>query len=419
MATIRQGRHHYYFINNVIGQFVKSTGDFLRTELFPRTTEIVIGTYEKALQHYENTLDKSGHKHHPKFPFVTLDPSLELEPEARAGRFLHQYPSFEPGFAARHWEPVIYLDNNVRIAPILNRYQGRFEVTLWCSSVYEALDYRILAYQFFGGLDRPIYPKTIEGYFILPDEIKNYNYTNRYTNEDYVLDWENNSDVGVTLIKNINQDKYVFPFAITPYMKLTSVSDGSEKYGGDALSDWRVVLELDWESYLPTHMVMEAHEEPVVSDTVFEINVGFHYVQASGGTAPDEIISHVYSADSTHELVTGIDSTTGDPITMTVLDHGTSHATLDAVYDIAYNYIITASDSTSIAAEENIIITLPKDMPKKQLVKVYTKYGEIEQDYTWKFKTGSVTKIELIGFALDYLVEDDVVTIVLYTEDTS
>ncbi|MCK5018195.1 MAG: hypothetical protein KAS32_14155 [Candidatus Peribacteraceae bacterium] len=419
MASIIQGRHHYYFINNVIGQFVKGTGDFLRTELFPRTTELVIGTYEKALQHYQNELDKTGHKHHPKFPFITLDPSLELEPEERAGRFLHQYPSFEPKFAAKHWEPVVYLDNNVRISPILNRYKGRFEVILWCSSVYEALDYRILAYQFFGGLDRPIYPKNIEGYFILPDEVSGFNYTNRYTGEDYPLDWENNSGVGVTLIKNINQDKHVFPFAITPWLKLTGVSDGSEKYGGDALSDWRVVLELEWETYLPTHMVLEAHEEPVVRDSIFEISVGFHYVQANQGAAPEERIIHIASLDSTSsEIVTGVDGTSGEPIFAEFSSsHATAHKSVDASFDEEYNYIITASDGTSLLAEENIIIELQRALPKPHLIKLFTKNGEIARDYKWRTVNGKPKQIELIGFAVGEINEEDVISIILYKND--
>ena len=46
-----QSTMHYYFIHNVIGSLIRGIADSLAFELYPRTTEVVIGTYDKAIQH--------------------------------------------------------------------------------------------------------------------------------------------------------------------------------------------------------------------------------------------------------------------------------------------------------------------------------------------------------------------------------
>lgn len=388
--------YHHYFINNVIGTYIDGLAKFFKNSLFNRTTEIVVGTYEKAVQHYTHRIQDLEEHHHPTYPFATLDPSLDFEPDEIAGRFLYQYPQFEPNFAIREFRPKIYEDDNIIVAPVLNRYKGRIELIIWCSSVYEYMDNRLLAYQFFGGLNRVISPTNIEGYFILPDDVVFYNYNNDYTNEAYQLDWTNTT-VDSLLVKNINQNKYTFPFAVQPQIRLTGVTDGSEKYAGDDLAEWRLSLEIEWETVLPTHLIMETTHLPERSHLkTFEIDVGFVYVAATeagdGEQSPNEILLSIYDT-STEEFTR-----------------------VDAHYDNAFNYFLTSSDVTAIDNDEDVDIDLGAVViPDSHFLKVYGRYGGMEESYHWILKDDHT--ITLKGIGLTNLEVDDLVTIIKYVED--
>jgi hypothetical protein len=387
---------HHYFINNVIGTYIDGLAKFFKNSLFDRTTEIVVGTYEKAVQHYTQRIQNLGETHHPVYPFATLDPSLDFEPEEIGGRFLYQYPQFEPNVAIKEFQPRIYEDDNVIVAPILNRYKGRLELIIWCSSVYEYMDNRLLAYQFFGGLNRVISPTNIEGYFILPDEVVFYDYTNAYTNESYTLDWDNTTVENV-LVKNINQNKYTFPFAVQPQIRLVGVSDGSEKYGGDDLAEWRLSLEIEWETVLPTHLIMETTHLPERSHIkAFEIDVGFVYVAATEDegeeTSPEEIMLSIYDT-STEEFTR-----------------------IDAHYDNTFNYFLTESDITAIDNDEDIDIDLGDvNISNSVYLQVFGKYGRMEESYHWELK--DYHTITLKGVGLTNLDEDDLITVIKYIDD--
>jgi len=396
MGTFRRiTSYHHYFINNVIGTYIDGLARFFKNDLFDRTTEIVVGTYEKAVQHYTQRIKDLGEEHHPKYPFATLDPSLEFEPEERAGRFLYQYPQFEPGFAMKEFEPKIYEDDNVIVAPVLNRYKGRIELIIWCSSVYEYMDLRLLTYQFFGGLERVITPTNIEGHFILPEEVIFYNYENDYTGNNYTLDWSNTT-VDTLLIRNINQNKYVFPFAVQPQIKLVGVSDGSEKYGADDLAEWRLSLEIEWETVLPTHLIFQTTHLPENYHVkVFEIDVGFTYIEAAASSeewAPKEIMLSIY--DTSSEEITRV----------------------DAHYDNAFNYFLTSDDITAINNNEDVSIDLGAvDIQLSYLLNVYGKYGRLEESYHWELENEHTIKLRGIG--ITNMDEGDIITIVKFLED--
>lgn len=384
---------HYVFINNVIGRLVESYASFFKNQLFDRSTEVVIGTYEKAVQLFNNRRTEAGsagEKFHPKFPFITFDPGLDFEPEERAGKFFYQYPHHMARYASQEFKPAIYEDDNLIIGPVLNRYKGRLEMILWCSSVYEQIDYRMMLYQFFGGIGRQITPRTIEGYIILPDNFVYYTYTNKFKGITYELDWSGTS-VGVTLVKNINRDKYVFPFKVTPWLTLTDVSDGSEKYGADDISDWRLTASMEWECSIPTHLVMHAYQIPEqIYKSTFEMDSGFHWVDATDDP----------SAPQTR--------------TVSITDDEGIPRTHDIKYHSAYNYILTESDKTTLEAENNITITLPVAIDIPDYLLVYSKYGRLYERYHWKRNETNVTDIEIIGYGVSGFEKDDILTFVVY-----
>jgi hypothetical protein len=377
-----------------MGSFFRGIADFFKTDVYPRTTEIVISTYEKAVQHFHNRTNEAGEKFAPSHPFITFDPSLDFEPEERAGRFLHGYPQFSNKFSSELYKPDIYKDDNITISPVLNYYRGRFEMIIWCSSVYEMIDNRILTYQFFGGTDRPIQPKNIYAYLILDDALTLYRYNNRYSGESYALDWTN-TEIDNVLIKNINQNKYVFPFYITPRIKLVGVGDASEKYGsGDELSDYKLSVEMEWECAIPTHLVLISQEFPDVERFVLEIDTGAEYVTSTTTRAPSSIIGFIPPSDST----------SGSENVQTV----------DLSYDKEFNYILTTEDAEKLLNNENVEITLLESLDNVLYCKVYGKFGELKNGLHF---TATTNTIVLYGFAITGLSDGDSLSIVYYTEN--
>jgi len=391
--------HHYYFINNVIGSYFSGMAEYFKKELYPRTTEIVISTYEKAIMHYRNRMREAGEKHIHTFPFISMNPNLDIKPEDHAGRFLYQYPAFDKNFAIDQFRPLIYQDDNITIAPVLNRYVGTIELIIWCSSVYEAIDTKVWTYQFFGGLDRPIQPKYIEGFFIMPDDIIFYTYNNRYNGETYNIDWTK-TKVGTTLIKNINQQRYVFPFTINPMIKLTDISDASTKYGGDDLAEWVLNVSLEWECHIPTHLIFKVNHLPdPCCKAKFNIRTGFKYVSEKI-TAPETMMMTIYEDDN----------------------DSTKNKRVDLIYNAMYNYILSSSEIASINKEEDFSITIPGvNIEDVHFIKIYGKYGEMRHGFHWKLKANppdlDSNILQLVTFNLKNVFEEgDIITIVKYVK---
>ena len=394
MSETTQAHYHLY-VNQIFGLLFRGLADYFKTDLFPRTNDVIISTYEKAVEHYRNRVDEAGEKHITKFPFITLDPNTDFEPEEHAGRFFYQYPAFEPGFGSKVFGPVIYNDDNITISPVLNRYRGTFDLIVWCGSIYELMDIRFQAFQFFGGYDRYIYPKNIEAFFILPDEFIFYTYNNPYTGESYQLDWEH-SDLYRYLIKNINQQKYVFPFVLRPYLKLTAVSDSGEKFGGssDDISEHRVIISVEWETDIPSHLIFTSKTNPVAwRNVVFSMDMFSGYHKITSGDS-DTLISE-------GELITTIDSETG------------KSSSVEIERKITYNYILTQADIDKISSNVNVTIDLNENIDNELYIKVYGKYGFLNSGFHWKLVNNSV---ELIAFNLQLLSKDDVLVISCYEE---
>jgi len=387
-----------------MSSFIKGTIDFLRTEYFGRTQEVIVSTYEKSIQHYRNRQLNATEKDKPKYPFITVDPSMDFEPEETSGRFLYNYPSFDHPLSTQQWSPRVYEDENVYIAPVLNRYKGEMEIIIWCSSIYDLIDTRFKAIQFFGGYERPITPTYITGFFTLPDTFRAFTYSNPYTGESYELDW-NTTTATERLVKNINQNKMVWYYQVRPYIKLTGASDGSDKYGGsgDEISDHRLSLTLEWECAIPTHFVLVASYLPEPCH-YFEIDlsVGYQYVKASDEsdtvfTAPKEFINtSMVSADST------------------------ALTRVDLEYSSSYDYTLTEDDYEQIQSksESPISITIPDvTLTNCVQVKVYGKYGAIPRDYHWNFVEPNI--VQLLPFTIMNMEAGDTISLIIYNITTN
>jgi len=411
---------HHYFINSALSSVIRGFADYFGNTFFERTQDIVISTYEKGVQHYINRMKSGGERMAPKYPFIVFNPELDFEPDPQAGRFLWGYPNFMGSFAAQLFEPFIYDDDNLSIGTVMNRYKGRFEIIVWCSSVYELIDFRLQTLQLFGGLDRPIIPKGISGNIIIPDELVTYSYENPYTGNSYSLDWEANN-AEIALIKNIGSNKMVYPFVIKPWLKLTDVSDGSEKYGGsgDELSEHRLTLNLEWECAIPTHMGLIATMRPDYSQKVmddlsrrdvsikFNLDLDYEYRFEFNDPDTGEVINY---SDVPHTVM----DMYGDEDATSVDDRAWSEG---KTYINKYQYVITEDDHTSIQSDPavNFTVTLPETIIDPYMIRVYGKYGQLQLDHQWRLSDES--EVEFISFNLTNLQAGDNIWFALYEAD--
>lgn len=392
---------HHYYINNFFGEFIRSCAEYFKDNWFPDREDLIISTYHKAIEKYRNRKNKGGERWSPKCPFMVVNPDLNLSPTDGFGKLFHNYPNYNTKLASTLYGPVVYQDDNVKVTPVVNQYRGSMEVILFDSSIYQLIDSTFILNQFFSGQNRYITPTNITGYYVLPDEMLLYEYNNPYTGESYVLDWETYSeDTTTKLIKNINQNKWVYPFTVKPRFSLTSVSDGSSKYGneGDDLFEARLVANIDWECMLPTHLVLFASTLPVPCHFFqMDIAVNFQYTMASvqannNVVAPTEfgvLIKDTLSSDFGRTRM--------------------------LYYKRCYNYTITSNDYDNIQDENNIDIDIGEQLPDCEYLKIYGKYGELERDKHWKLLVDNQT-VRLIGFNLKGLSTNNILSFMIYSD---
>lgn len=404
---------HYYFINNVFSSFFRGLADYFRTDWFPRTNETIIATYEKAVQHIKNRRENGDENYSPRFPFITFNPEMDFEPDDQAGRFFYGYPNFSGKIARDAFAPDIYNDGNLKITPVLNRYRGNFEMIVWCGSIYELMDVRFYVYQKFGGLNRPIYPKVVQTFIDIPDDILYYTYDNPYTKNKYTLNWEN-SDVDSILIKNINKNRIVYPCSIVPYIKLTGTNDGSEKYGGsgDLIGEHRLSINVEWECHLPSHLFLSANLHPdKFHDISFEISASTKYFKYDIDLETKEVFQVPYEVTSGY---TDIDSSNSKHH----YDGIVSGETVDLIYDKIYSYNITENDKNLIDSEETddsekrVTFTIDSEVDDILWIKIFGKYGELDKEYQYNLLSSDT--IELLLFNLRKYDVDDILTVVVY-----
>lgn len=383
--------------NNIYGAVISGVANWIRTNVFPRSKDTVIGTMRKAVEMIRTRKNLAGENWTPKLPFVVINPNLEIEPEATAGRFLHGYPNFQHRWVSNMYNPRIYDDDNVYISPVLNRWTGTIDCISWCGSIYELIDLRTNVINHFGGVGRPIYPVNLDTLMIIPDEFRNYVYTNHYTDASYALDWTSNNDAEEVIIRNINQDKLCFPVSVRPYLTLESISSDSENYGGsgDMLSDYRVNFTIKWEASLPSYYVLIAKMWPEAAVKMeFVTGTDFKWLEK-----PHEQDSY-FRIYKEFNSVSMVDETTGPDV----------H---DMDFWKVENYQITASDSTNIINSQNFSIPLTDGFNNDiRYLRVFGKYGELNRDF--HYRISDTTNLEFIGFNLRVLDEDDYLTIVYY-----
>jgi hypothetical protein len=393
-----QNRYHYYFIHGVFGNFYKDVLDYF-VYLYPRFDYTVVSTYSKAVE-YLNKKNKLGRENDkPNLPALILNPSGEFEPADISGKQLHRYPNLAPGINKNLYEPI-YQDKQMIIYPGFSRIKGEIEIVTLFDSFYEYADYKTFMIQIFGGLDRPIWPSFFNSYIIIPDELVNYKYHNEYEGITYNIDWES-AGAYEKLIRSTNKTELVVPLVVKPIIKMTGMSDGSNRYGAtDDLADWRLVLSLEFEVEMPTFMNLE-------SDYLLEnINFDFRFSSAFSIYNNENIPVNKNVIKTHYDIL--MDSTSND------LNYSFEDTTSEIVYDVdlvlknRYVHIITQDEATS---ESNVEIQLEENIDDINKLIVNSKNGIMNYGSHYEISNENILVLKIDNMSL---LKDQIIEIYIY-----
>jgi len=342
-------RYIYQFIHNVYADFFRTTADMF-LEVYPLFNDAVIAPYHKAVEYLRQQQKLNREEDKPNLPAMILNPigEFEVADGASGGKFLWRHPNLLPGFVKFIFEPV-YQDKNVMINVGFLRMKGTIEILALLESFYEYCDFRLLLIQFCGGMDRWIYPSIFTSFIILPDELRDFRYTNEYTGRDYRLNWES-AGAYEYLVRSTARNEVVLPVKIRPQYRLTSLGDNSDRYGGtETLADWRMTATFEYEIELPAYMIMQV--DYLVQNVVLNVKYGSVFSAHDYTEIPSEIKRTVFEYDW------GLDETSNSIFT----GDSTSSITYsqDLQFNTRYYHVVTQEEADSTA---DIIITIPEEI---------------------------------------------------------
>ncbi len=358
-------RYHYEFIHNVLANFFADALEYFTTYLHPRFSYRVVGVYDKAVEYLSKMSQYNRETDKPLLPALILNPTGEINfaDAVAGGRFLWRGVNLAPGFIKRLFDPI-YQDSNIRVDVGFLRLKGEIELIILLNSFYEYCDLRMFLLQIFGGTERIIYPRWFSSFIILPEELVNYSYSNEYTGESYSLDWES---AGATekLVKTTNRNELTVPCEIKPTFKLTSMGDGSTKYGGEKLADWRLTVGIEYEVEIPSYLILES--DYLAENIQLEVKYGSCYSTYTDYQPPinRELTNFDWSF--------GLDSTSHSEIT--IPSEATKTDLGSFVFKTRYFHSVSAADATSGTFFD---ITIPEQITNNRLVIVNSVSGKLD-----------------------------------------
>ncbi|MCK5604567.1 hypothetical protein KAR91_21950 [Candidatus Pacearchaeota archaeon] len=381
-------RYHHFFIHKVFGNFYKDTLDYFSKYLYPRFHWTVVGTYDKAVEYITKTDELGREPDKINLPALILNPvgEFNVADATDGGKQLWRFPNLAPGMIKRIFDPL-YLDENIAVNVGFSRFKGEIELIMLLNSFYEYCDLRVFLIQMFGGLERWIYPRWFTTFIILPEELLNYTYKNEYTNTSYQIDWDGNG-ANDQLIDTTAKTEKVVPCTIKPTFKLLSIGDGSNKYGGDRLAEWKLTITFEFQIEIPTTLILEVDSLTTIPPLMnFEIATASafsehaEYARTEGITLAPE---HAYVTDG------------------------------EITVNNRYYHLITQEQEDSETVYQ---IDLPEQITDHNLLKLQSKTGVLSYgDHYTLVNDGN--SIEIKADVVDFK-KDDVVEVYTYKKEVN
>jgi hypothetical protein len=370
--------------------------------LYPRFQYTVFGTYDKAVEYLNKQQQYCRETDKPFLPALILNPSgdFDLADGIAGGRQLWRFPNLAWGQSRYLFDPI-YQDKNLQIWVSFIRIKGEIEFLALLNSFYEYTDVRMLLLNYFGGTDRIIHPSYFTSFIILPPELVNYQYRNEYTGLKYKIDWFG-AGANIELIKTTGQDQVVVPCRIKPQVSLTSLSDGSTRYGGtDKLAEYRLGGTLNYEVELPNFIVMEG--DYLVEHIDVELDYGSAFSAYNTYDVPVNRQKVEYTLDWP-----GLDETSDSRIAFSEFD-STADCSVreiaDLVYKIRYFHIVTQAEVDSTG---DLVITIPEVIDDQNYLIVNSIRGKLDYGDHYTLANDGVTltiRSDTVNYQKGWIIE--------------
>ena len=388
-----QTRETYHFIHNVFGHFFKDMLDYFSTTLYPRFEYRVVGTYDKAVEYLAKRAQYERETDQPLLPALVLNPSGEFSPADgnAGGRQLWRFPNLAPSMIKRLFDPI-YQDDHVIMHAGFIRIKGEFELIMLLNSFYEYCDLRLMMINYFGGMDRIIYPQFFSSFIILPDSFLSYEYSNEYTGTTYNIDWST-ANASNQLVRSTAKNEVVLPLNIKPQISLVSMSDASNRYGGpDKIAEWRLTSTVNYEIEIPNYLILE-------SDYLAEkINLELRY--GSAFSAYNDYQPPVNRQIYNYHWDWGLDATANTDITY--LDPSDATCEIDNIGDYVFKTRYFHEVTTADAAQQTYLdIPLPETITDRLMLIVNSRHGALDYgDHFLIVNNGNTLRIKMANVSL-------------------
>lgn len=364
-----QTRETYHFIHNVFGHFFKDMLDYFSTTLYPRFEYRVVGTYDKAVEYLAKRAQYDRETDQPLLPALVLNPSGEFSPAegSAGGKQLWRFPNLAPSMIKRIFDPI-YQDDNLIMHAGFIRIKGEFELIMLLNSFYEYCDLRLLMINYFGGMDRIIYPQFFSSFIILPDSFISYEYNNEYTGLRYNIDWST-ADASNKLVRSTAINELVLPLNIKPQISLVNLADASNRYGGpDKIAEWRLTATINYELEMPNYLILES--DYLAENIHLEMRYGSAYSIYNDYQPPTNRQIYGYHWDWQLDATSNNDIQYLDPSDATSEIDNLG----DYVYKTRYFHEVTAADA---AQETYLDIPIPEQITNRLMLIVNSKLGAL------------------------------------------
>ena len=265
--------------STAISSFLGELKSLLQTKVYNKFKHIFIGSFNKAVMYLEqlntdpNIVSDGGM--YNKKPMLVFTPTIEQPVEQTD--FLWNYYTMHPFMA--HWNrPPIMFEDGTLLCLTTRRMRGNIDLKILVDSQPEEHDIHMAFLNYFRGLNSTLPMNQISMQFVLADKIKML--TN--DNDEIVLDL-NHSNISHKLIKTTGKMEYVLPISATPELKLTSLSDSSNFYGGNDLAEFALSGSIQWELEIPALVTLQTNMSVVdiqfslTASLVGDGGIGEHY----------------------------------------------------------------------------------------------------------------------------------------------
>ena len=252
-----------------IGPFITELARYIDEEVYPNRFKFkMIAPADKSIQRIEE--EKSDIRELQKAPLPSLVLTPVIDEPVQQWYKLWNSRRMAPRLGSVMAKGILSTDDYF-ISYVTRRIAGHVDIAIVTKSYMEAHDIMMAFYDQLYNINSWVILPEINLYFVVPEELVFYT-------EDggrIVVDWSN-TKLSHELVKSINQKKYLFPLKHHPYIRLTSLSDASNLYGGtDSVPVYGLTGTIEYEMDMPAYLTIET--DYLIKDVELTLEMGSYY----------------------------------------------------------------------------------------------------------------------------------------------